>query len=392
MSIITAIAPVPEGCELAPGAANTSDIEIAFEIYQWISDGPIAVTGELHWLGLIKDLDVQPASGSDRGPWPSSKGCPSLGIMFGHFGDAQGDIGETFFDYQVVSYICTQRLKAVEANVTYQYSSPYATTLMPNLTIPVQLNDGSKNLVDPRSNVASLSFAVADHFDSRTTTFFAEQRHYFDKFFEHLTTGPEKIPHERMFDEKVLIEAVKALYQKFMAYVIDVDFRVALDEPAPGDPGGMQPIPNGGVVQGTFTETVFRLEMSETSKTILEAFLGAMVLFGGLAFGLVRIRGVLPRNPYPIASNMALFEGSKFLRELDKEEDATRARRDEQRPEGAETSRMSGRDMARIVTGRRFRLGWWDGKTVRDSAVLGSEEDSLVSTKRFGIDLVEDSE
>lgn len=393
MSIITAIAPVPEGCELGPGAANTSDIEIAFDIYEWLSGGPIAASGELHWLGLIKDLDVRPTSGSNRGP--SSKGCPSLGIIFGHFGDPQGDAGETFFDYQVVSYICTQRLKAVEANVTYQYISPDAATLMPNLTVPVQLNDASENLVDPRSSISSLSFAVADHFNSRTTTFLAEQRHYFDNFFEHLTTGPGKTPHERMVDEKVLIEAVKALYQKLMAYVIDVDFRVPLDRSAPGDPGKMQPIPNSGLVQGTFTETVFRLEMSEISKIILEALLGAMVLFGGLAFGLVRVRGVLPRNPYPIASNMALFEGSKFLRELDKEEveeESAQAHRDEQRPEGGETLRMSGRDMSRIVTGSRFRLGWWDGKAVRDSSVLGSEEDSLMSAKRFGIDLVEDSE
>lgn len=396
MSIITAIAPVPDGCELASGAANTSDIEIAFDIYQQRSGSPIAVPGELHWLGLIKDLDVRPASGSDRGP--SSRGCPSLGVMFGHFGDAQGDIGETFFDYQVVSYICTQRLKAVEANVTYQRVSPDATALMPNLTIPVRLHDGSESLVDPRSNVSSLSFAVADHFNFHTTTFLAEQRHYFDNFFEHLTTGPEKTPHERMFDEKVLMGAVKALYQKFMAYVIDVDFRVPLDRPGPPEDremGRMQPILDDGVVLGTFTETVFRLEMSETSKIILEALLGAMVLFGGLAFGLVRVRGVLPRNPYPIASDMALFEGSRFLRELDREEEeeeTAQVGRDEQWSGGGETSKMSGRDMARIVTGRRFRLGWWDGKTVRDSSVRGSEEDSLMSAKRFGIDLVEDSE
>lgn len=366
--VLTAAISVPEGCELDP-----DNEEMTFDAY----------TGDWRervWFGFMKDLSVRPTSGSNRGP--SSEGCPSLGFMFGRY-DFEND------DYRVHSYTCTQRLRAVEANVTYHYASHDTATPMPNLTIPLQLADGSENLVDPRSNVSSSSLPVASHFNTRMTGFLAERLQAFDNFFEHLILGPEGVSsYETMLDnDDALLKAVKTLYQKFMTHVIDVDFRMPLG----GDLEGVQPISNGGLVQGTLTESVLRLKMNDISKIILEAFLGAMVLLGGLAWWLVRIRGVVYQSPYPIANAMALFGGSRLLREFDGQEGRIQNYVGEQRGAEGHLLAVSGRNVAKVVTGRYFRLGWWDGKTVKDSPAAGSEDAALMSNKRFGIDLVEET-
>lgn len=93
-----------------------------------------------------------------------------------------------------------------------------------------------------------------------------------------------------------------------------------------------------------------------------------MTVLGGVAYWLVDMRDTLPRNPYPIASSMALFAGSRFLE--------------------------TGLDMMEVVKGKKFRLGWWDDagsdrRGSRDPALsTGLRDKDLTTTKRFGVDMV----
>lgn len=394
ISNFVATAHLPEGCRSVSKPDETSTITIR----HGLDASREGTAADPNWIGFLEDLQIQPASHlSSNG---SSKGCPSLGVTFGRYlvQTSAGDNGEDILDYEAIVMLCTQRLRVVEANVAYYDTSPGANSLTPNLTSPIHLNTDNyqpRNLADAQSNISSLSYAMAAHFNNNTTPFLSRPRQRFDNFFEHLTTGPEGISHEDLLDKENLVKAVKALYQKFMVRIIDTDYRVSLNETAADRNGRtqetMQPV--DVVVQGTSIQTVSRLKMSGTSKIILEVLLGFMVICGGLAYRLVRIRGVLPRNPYPIASSMALFERSRLLDGL-KEKDISHAVENEQHDVREAGSEKSSRETVEKLKDRSFRLGWWDyGRASGKRDVAGSrDQEALMPTQRFGIGLVQEDD
>lgn len=173
--------------------------------------------------------------------------------------------------------------------------------------------------------------------------------------------GPEGTSRETLLNEETLTAAVNALYQKFMVRVIDVDYRVPLHG-ATADSKAVTKedteLSPDGVVRGRSIQTVSRLKMRETPKIILEALLGTMVLLAGIAYRLVRIRGVLPQSPYPITSSMALFEGSRLLGFSDEHKaQRTHIDGDEQLNKwGDRQGRGEMAEMAEMVKGKCFRL------------------------------------
>ncbi|KAI0185467.1 hypothetical protein EV127DRAFT_373032 [Xylaria flabelliformis] len=276
----------------------------------------------------------------------------------------------------MTALICTQYLQSVEVNISYPGS--LSTLFAPNITADVHLNSPPKNIFDVQSGSPSIFESIADPFSSLDVSRIIDQFTDFDEFFRLLTGDPWGIDREKLLGSgnvETLISAINGLYQKFMVHVIDREYRSTTG-------GGNIPIPNGGVVKGTVTMSISRLKINRTSKIILQAFLGTMVVFGGLAWWSVDLR-VLPRNPYPIASTMALLGGSRLV--------------------GGSSQTVSGENPEQpmkirrkplvVMKGKRFRLGWWEdpnaeaGSTSDSNSQLGQSS----TRKRFGID-VEDTD
>lgn len=256
----------------------------------------------------------------------------------------------------------------------------------------------SRIVTDPQTNVSSLSYAFADNFENGATTIdpgsFLEGR-----FIEHLVNGTEGKSLKSLLHPETMIQAIDRFYRKFMVHVIDMDYRLPLNGFESGTTRQLQylqPAADDGRVRGRSEQIVSRLKMSEASKIALEALLGTMVVLGGLAYWLVDVRGTLPRNPFPIASGMALFEGSRFLDAL--EESEGRSDREETPYDGLDeevrnSSLTAGRSLASGAEGKRFRLGWWDDGRVVEGMDAMARAQSVMVGRRFGIDIVtEDDE
>ena len=389
----TATAQLPAGC-IQTSEFDDSD-SIALRELKGISQE--GSEEELGWVAGLWDVPVTPVPGS-----VPSEGCPSLGAIFARYvlkrTPGEDKPRKENFNATVVALVCTQHLEAVEATVTYHDASD--STVTPNLTTSVQLNSTipPMTLRDSRSNISSLSYAIADHFDLGTTSFLSVPNVDFSPFFEHLTMGPDKASNEDLLDPDTLIKAITYLYQKFMARVIDMDYRVPLDTAKASSAQHMQPLLGERTLRGTSTRTVSRLKLSKASKIILQAMLGAMVILGGLAYWLVSMRGTLPRVPYSIANSMALFEGSRLL-DVDRgEEESDDASDDvssyhqssiESGVKRGGSWRAKGDLMVKATKGKLFRLGWWENANGVERARGGSQTEALRARQRFGIDMVQ---
>ncbi|KAI0412439.1 hypothetical protein F5X98DRAFT_322688 [Xylaria grammica] len=320
------------------------------------------------WIGYIYEFSYPPAKSGSR--------CPSLGAIFGTYEPANSRP-----HFNITALACNQRVEWVEANITYPGN--LSSLFTPNLTQDVRLNSApAQNIRDAQSNISTLSMDVALQFGTLDTQGPASPNWWRDSFFSHVVFGADGHSRESLLGTgniDTLIAAVNEVYQRFMVHVIDREWRASR-----GDGNTPPPTPNGGIARGSMAVTVTRLKLNKTSKIILQVFLGTMVLFGGIAWRCVDMR-VLPRNPYPIASGMALFAGSRLIKES---------------TQGPGGSRQQGQQMVIkrkplvILKGKRFRLGWWEDS--RASADNDRESDStpqvLSSTVRkiFGID-VEDN-
>ncbi|KAK8040014.1 hypothetical protein PG993_008425, partial [Apiospora rasikravindrae] len=82
------------------------------------------------------------------------------------------------------------------------------------------------------------------------------------------------------------------------------------------------------------------------SKILLQALLGGMAVLGTIAYGSVRLRGVLPRAPYTIASVMGFLAGSQLC-----DPDVVTL--------PADLGRMTDGEARAAFEGWVFSLGWW---------------------------------
>ncbi|KAI8954455.1 hypothetical protein F4801DRAFT_587543 [Xylaria longipes] len=338
---------------------NAKTISLSHNIYDNTTSG---------WIGQIQDLSV--TLKSNKAP---SRGCPSIGAMFGTY---EG------FDPQprsnITVLICTQRLQSVEANATYP--GDLFSLFAPNLTTDVHLNSPTpRNLIDAESGSSSLWTEVIFAFQDLELVGPTDDADKFDSFFSRIVNGPRGISRENLIGSgnvDTLISAMNDLYQKLMVRVIDLQWRSNI-----GGGNTAQPTPNDGVARGTMTVAVSRLKVNKTSKIVLQAFLSTMVLLGGIACWCVDMR-VLPRNPYPIASSMAFFGRSRLIGASSR---ATSGGEEQGQ------QRIIKRKPLVVVKGRRFRLGWWkdlsaegDDDYESDSA---SQVPPLFGRGRFGIDV-----
>ncbi|KAI0548633.1 hypothetical protein F4679DRAFT_574103 [Xylaria curta] len=275
-------------------------------------------------------------------PDGSLTSCPSLGAMLGTYEGVEQPHSN------ITALICTQHLQSVEANVTYPGDMPSLFT--PNLTT---------DLIGPIDDTIK-----------------------FDPFFSRLVNGPRGTGRENLVGSEnvdMLMAAMNDLYQRFMVRVLDLEWRSSMGGENTTQP--TQPTPNATVARGSIIVPVSRLKLNKTSKIVLQTSLGTMVLLGGIAWWCVDMR-VLPRNPYPIASSMALFAVSRLIGASGEAPNGSR--------EQEQQWKIKRKPLV-IVKGRRFRLGWWEGSDA--AANNGSDSDSIspallpTAGRRFGIDV-----
>ncbi|KAF2965029.1 hypothetical protein GQX73_g8536 [Xylaria multiplex] len=323
------------------------------------------------WIGRSYDL-------RDSSYRPPSEDCPSLGAIFGTYEHVGSQL-----HYNMTALTCIQRLQWVEANATY-YSSNSSLLFTPNLTIHVHLNSAPpQNIMDSQSGSSSFSIYVDRASENLDDAGDSDNTNSFNAFFSHVVFGPSGTSREKLLGRenvRTLVSAINTFYQKLMVHVIDREWRSGV-----GGGNVTYPIPDDKAAGGVMNVSVLRLKLNETSKIILQGFLGTMVLLGGISWWCIDMR-VLPRNPYPIASGMALFAGSRLI--------GASSQAHNGRVEQEQRMRIKRKPLV-VFKGRRFRLGWWEH--LIDTADDDSEIDSLFQApsstvaRRFGIDIEDDS-
>ncbi|KAI0399269.1 hypothetical protein F4802DRAFT_590468 [Xylaria palmicola] len=327
------------------------------------------------WFGWFQDLhlgpwDDDPEKGfSDVGEdaiydatgfiQPDNQnGCPSIAVFFAHLEPAKPSTAN------ITGLVCSQRIQKVNTQVTFR---PDGTGLIKSQNLisdPVPLESSARYLTNGTKGVDSFNYRVEVHFQLGFLDwdFAALQNEGLDSFFEKVVLGGDGTPLEAMVGPEnldTLQNAVNTLYKKYMAEVIN-------------SPIFVRNFTNSESLQlapatGTVNTTVSRLKVDFISKLVLQIMLAMMVILGGLALRLAKVKGTLPRLPFSIASVMGLLsESTLSSRSI--------------MPNGAEW--MNEKQLEKALGERTFGLGWWGGDT--NEQIPNDRPDG---PRRYGIDI-----
>lgn len=272
----------------------------------------------------------------------------------------------------LTALVCAQGVEELRAEVTY-HDDPHLDRISRDSLCGFSPMDPAQRL---RNGTIASSGAAAPpppHFNVSALTadwwteFPHQKKSYgnIDSFFYQLIersdgtrfqdlTGPGNV--------QTLIGAVTRGYQEVLAYILDQNLRPQTP-PSPLAAGPVaisndegrekQQQRRGGEGGGTARSVggfakyhVRRLAIHEPSNLFLQALLGCMAVLGLAAYGSVRLRSVLLRAPYTIASVMGFLEGSQLC-----DPDVVTL------PAGL--GLMSYRELRAAFDGWLFSLSWW---------------------------------
>lgn len=153
----------------------------------------------------------------------------------------------------------------------------------------------------------------------------------FDYLFSAITANTTHI--DSLLDPDTLIAAVQTQWSQYFARLVDFYMRVPADEEPP--------------VAAVLEVPQQRIFVNAKPARILEGLLGSVFLCVVVLSLTIDAADILPREPYSIASRMALLADSELVRlpEL-KEPDA---------------HLLSAEELAARLSTTWFRLGWWEG-------------------------------
>ncbi|OTB12382.1 hypothetical protein K445DRAFT_305258 [Daldinia sp. EC12] len=291
--------------------------------------------------------------------------CPSTSIIFGHLGPDRTSTEN------ITALVCFQEIQIVKAEVSFGFERTDPRSILKlshsNIRSPPTVDESTAVLMTNAQGLSSLSFSISTNI-ARVEWEWANDKPDTDwsNFFIPIAYGPNMPSLEAMLgpnNTQLLIDTVNRLYNMYMVRVITSPiFRKPLNGST--DAAAQR-------LTGTVSTTVPRLKVDYVSKLILQVLLGAMIISGGLGFSLTRIRGTLPRSPFSIASQMALFAGSEFCEPKNM-------------PAGAEW--MTKRELETLFGNWQFGLGWWQVPSDCKATPENGPRDSRV-TRRFGIDI-----
>jgi hypothetical protein len=281
------------------------------------------------WFSCFVDLHMRPWNATwnssspnyeDSGEHPELKqpdnpnGCPSIGVMFGY----RSRINGTSPRANITSLFCYQEIQEVQTTISFLYEDlkdglPFKPGEK-NIRFTPFVNESTAiKLTNGTSGIESFNFRVEGHFRSPVWDWpgIEQFKNYDDPIFDIIMHGPDRIPREDLVGPKNrqrLQDAVNRQYQKYMVQVINSPiFRKPLNSSPSSSPPS-----NPKRLTGTISTKVSRLKVNFVSKLVLQILLAIITVLGGIGFSLTRVRGTLPRDPYSIASSMALFAGSEF--------------------------------------------------------------------------------
>ncbi|KAI0536518.1 hypothetical protein GGR58DRAFT_385720 [Xylaria digitata] len=369
--------PVTKTTKVAFGEHNVSSIDALYPLPQHChggSQGNLSYgrmtcrATALPWFGCVQDLHMGPwnasnlffsdsgdsGGGQDAQP-DNPDGCPSIGIMF-------MTTNQTSQAENATALFCYQEIQEVETYLSFWYDasntdSPFTFGPSNIRSSPVVNESTATPLTNGTSGIESFHYRIERNFGQPIWDWKPDTTSYYlSPILSTILYGPDSIPPEDLLGAsnlQRLQDAVSGLYNKYMVQVINSSiFRKPLDTSS-GQPRQLT---------GTVTTTVSRLKVNFISKLVLQILLATMVVLGGLGFWMTDVRGTLPRDPYSIASSMALFAGSEFC---------SRARLTPR----AEWMRAD--EMKELLGDQRFSLGWWK---------LQEQETDGEQSERFGID------
>ncbi|KAI0455003.1 hypothetical protein F5B21DRAFT_524156 [Xylaria acuta] len=327
------------------------------------------------WIGWLQDLhlgpwDDDPEKGfSDVGEdaiyyntgfiQPDNKnGCPSVVVIFAYLEPAKPSTTN------ITGFVCSQRIQQVQTQVTFKPDGTGRIKLDNLISDPVPLESSARYLTNGTAGVDSFNYRVEARFQLGLLDwdYASLQNEGLDIFFEELVLGANGTALEAMVGPKnvdTLRNVVNRLYKKYMVEVINSSIfernltRAESQRQTP--------------VTGTFNTTASRLKVDFVSKLVLQIMLAVMIILGGLAFRLVKLKDTLPRLPFSIASIMGLLSESALCSSS-------------VMPDGAEW--MDETQLEKVLGGHSFGLGWWRGNTGDRRFDDGTERGW-----RYGIDI-----
>lgn len=237
-----------------------------------------------------------------------STDCPSIGMLFGTVQRYGGAIDST-----LTALICSQTIRQMPVRVTYSGN--------PGLgNIDKVQKQGDYRMVHNGTKAHTLGFKLGGFLNEsllpfpRSTTY---QSRY-DSFFDHIVHRPDGHPRntlEGVKNEWLLIRTVKEDYSEYLRHVIHRNMRAGSQSSAVN----LLSATNDSSAEsfqstttGLYSAEITHLIIDPTSKLILQILLATMTVLSFIGFLLVKIRGVLPRDPCSIGSTMALLADSQL--------------------------------------------------------------------------------
>ena len=260
----------------------------------------LRTSGEVY-VGKYYDL---PQSTAGQG----STDCPSIGMLFGTVQRYGGAIDST-----LTALICSQTIRQMPVRVTYNGN--------PGLgNIDKVQKQGDYKMVQNDTKAHTLGFKLGGFLNEsllpfpRSTTY----QSTYDSFFDHIVRRPDgnaRNTLEGVKNEWLLIRTVKEDYNEYLRHVIHRNMRAGSQSSAVSLLSATNDSSAGSfqsTTTGLYSAEITHLIIDPTSKLILQILLAAMTVLSSIGFLLVKIRGVLPRDPCSIGSTMALLADSQL--------------------------------------------------------------------------------
>lgn len=317
--------------------------------FSWNSG--IGSTGD-RLLGTIMDLNVV-AESSTQPQSADSAGCPSLAVVFG-----------PYRGYSVL--LCSHRVRGVPLIVSYN-GDPSSNTI--DLRKPPALDTAQspRYLLNPVTNQTTFFYKIQQHLvrDNLKTI---DPKPLWDAFFDHLINGPYNVTSESIAGQEnteALKVAVNKIYKKYMGQVINLNFRVPMEDVTGAGTAIDGNRDEPAIVNGTRIQQSARLKINVASKFALQIMLSVMLVLDAAALLLVKVRKTLPRSPHSIASVMGFLANSNMC---DSDKGIL--------PSGSEF--WDEKELKRAFRGRQFSLGWWTSNKNNGVAAIDEGEEEVV--------------
>ncbi|KAK8134973.1 hypothetical protein PG984_006985 [Apiospora sp. TS-2023a] len=308
-----------------------------------------------HYLSLYTEV-LSSTPGRD-----DAQQCPYSVVVVAHAEHGNtGPAQNSPYRPDLTALVCVQGIEEVQAEVTYQ-GDPRLDKVSKDFARIFSPMDPEQRL---RNGTSPLHFNISALTEAYWTEFPHQEKGFgnIDNFFYQLIERPGGTRLEDLVGRgnvQKLTGAVTREYQEIVSYILDKNLRrktaslldigpVTISNEHSGDKQQQQEglAETTRSIQGLTKYHVRRLTIHEPSKLFLQALLGCMALLGLVAYGSVRLRGVLPRAPYTMASVMGFLAGSQLC-DLDVVT----------LPE--DLGLMTDRELRAAFDGWLFSLGWW---------------------------------